>query len=66
MKRLGHALRETPEQIKQAIENSQIVMTGEYETIPLFDLQQMHIQKTRVTRKRKSTKNENSGQIQLF
>lgn len=66
LKRLGRALQGTPDQIKQAIENPLLVMAGEYETIPLFDPQQMHIQKTRVTRKRKSTKTENSGQIPLF
>ena len=66
LKRLGRALRGTPEQIKQAIENPLLVMTGEYETIPLFDPQHMHIQKTSVSRKKKAIKNENSGQIPLF
>lgn len=66
LKRLGRALQGTPEQIKQAIENPLRLMAGEYETIPLFDPQKMHIQKTMVTRKRMSTKTENSGQIPLF
>lgn len=66
LKRLGRALRGTPEQIKQAIDNPLLVMAGACETIPLFKPQPMHIQKTSVSRKKKPIKNENSGQIPLF
>lgn len=73
LKRLAKALRGTPEQIKLAIENPVLVMTGQKETIPLFDPNQIHnkidTSKKPIPRKKKqkSEKQENTPQqLDLF
>ena len=45
LKRLGRALRGSASEQKLALENPQLVMAGELETIPLFDPADVHMKK---------------------
>lgn len=55
LKRLGRALRGSASEQKLALENPQLVMAGELETIPLFDPGDIHMKK----RELKSWKRQN-------
>lgn len=70
LKRLGRALRGSASEQKLALENPQLVMAGELETIPLFDPGDIHMKKRELKswkgqRKTDETDNE-TEQLSLF
>lgn len=70
LKRLARAVKGTPDQIRQAIENPRIVMTAEGETIPLFEANEIpnriEINKKPRKKKRKDTEPDKTNQIPLW
>lgn len=70
LKRLGRALRGSVSEQKLALENPQLVMAGELETVPLFDPADVHMKKRELKKQKRQHETDETDnkteQLSLF